>query len=43
MDCRVEVEVYPANHGWTVIDSPAYDPAAAERAWGRMSALFATL
>lgn len=38
-----EVEVYPADHGWTVIDSPAYDAAAAERAWGRMSALFATL
>ncbi len=38
-----EVEVYPAKHGWTVIDSPAYDPAAAERAWARMSALFNTL
>lgn len=38
-----EVEVYPANHGWTVIDSPSYDAAAAERAWERMSALFATL
>lgn len=38
-----EVEVYPAAHGWTVVDSPAYDAAAAERAWERMSALFATL
>lgn len=38
-----EVEVYAADHGWTVIDSPAYDAAAAERAWERMSALFATL
>ncbi|HEY0044725.1 MAG TPA: dienelactone hydrolase family protein [Allosphingosinicella sp.] len=38
-----EVEVYPANHGWTVIDSPSYDAPAAERAWTRMSALFATL
>ncbi|MEZ0497488.1 dienelactone hydrolase family protein [Sphingomonas sp. IW22] len=38
-----EVEVYPANHGWTVIDSPSYDQAAAERAWERMSAMFATL
>ncbi|MFN3389280.1 MAG: dienelactone hydrolase family protein [Allosphingosinicella sp.] len=38
-----EIEVYPADHGWTVIDSPAYDAAAAERAWTRMSALFATL
>lgn len=35
-----EVEVYPADHGWTVLDSPSYDQAAAERAWGRMSALF---
>jgi carboxymethylenebutenolidase len=38
-----EVEVYAAAHGWTVVDSPAYDAAAAERAWGRMSALFQTL
>ncbi len=35
-----EVEVYPADHGWTVLDSPSYDKAAAERAWERMSALF---
>lgn len=38
-----EVEVYPAHHGWTVPGNPTYDAAAAERAWGRMSALFATL
>lgn len=38
-----EVEVYPADHGWTVIDSPSYDKAAAERAWERMSALFQTV
>ena len=37
---RAEIEVYPADHGWTVIDSPSYDQPAAERAWGRMSALF---
>lgn len=37
-----EVEVYPADHGWTVLDSPSYDRAAAERAWERMSALFRT-
>ena len=37
---RAEIEVYPADHGWTVIDSPSYDQSAAERAWGRMSALF---
>lgn len=35
-----EVEVYPADHGWTVPDSPAYDETAAERAWQRLSALF---
>ncbi len=35
-----EIEVYPADHGWTVIDSPSYAKEAAERAWGRMSALF---
>ena len=38
-----EVEVYSADHGWTVVDSPSYDRAAAERAWERMSALFAKL
>lgn len=35
-----EIEVYPADHGWTVPDSPAYDKVAAERAWTRLSALF---
>jgi carboxymethylenebutenolidase len=38
-----EVEVYPATHGWMLIDSTAYDATQAERAWARMSALFATL
>ena len=38
-----EVEVYPADHGWTVLDSPSYEREAAERAWTRMSALFAGL
>lgn len=37
------VEVYPADHGWTVIDSPAYDQVQAERAWGVMSGLFRAL
>jgi len=40
-DC--EIEVYPANHGWTVADSPAYDAAQAERAWQRQLAFFAKL
>ena len=37
------VEVYPADHGWTVLDSPAYDQVQAERAWGVMSGLFRAL
>lgn len=36
-----EIEVYPAQHGWCVIDSPVYDEAQAERAWARMLATFA--
>lgn len=36
-----EVEVYPAQHGWCVTDSPVYDPVQAERAWSRMLATFA--
>lgn len=36
----VEVEVYPADHGWTVLDSPSYEKVAAERAWDETSALF---
>ncbi|WP_343344311.1 dienelactone hydrolase family protein [Sphingomicrobium sp. XHP0239] len=35
-----EVEVYAGDHGWTVLDSPAYDQAAAERAYGRKIALY---
>ena len=38
-----EIEVYPANHGWCVADSPVYDAANAERAWGRLLALYAKL
>jgi carboxymethylenebutenolidase len=36
-----EVEVYAADHGWCTIDAPVYDQAEAERAWGRMLAMFA--
>ena len=36
----VKVQVYAADHGWTVLDSPSYDRAEAERAWGQMSELF---
>ncbi|MGN3974983.1 dienelactone hydrolase family protein [Tsuneonella sp. SYSU-LHT278] len=37
---RAEIEVYPADHGWCVPDSPAYDPVQADRAWTRMLALY---
>jgi carboxymethylenebutenolidase len=42
-----EVEVYPAKHGWCVPDmptdagAPIYDAAEAERAWGKLLALYA--
>ncbi|HVL22237.1 MAG TPA: dienelactone hydrolase family protein [Amaricoccus sp.] len=36
---RAEVEVYPADHGWVPPDSPRYDEAQAEKAWGRLLAL----
>jgi carboxymethylenebutenolidase len=35
-----EIEVYPAAHGWCPPDSTVYDEAQAEKAWGRMLALF---
>lgn len=38
-----EIEVYPANHGWTVADSPSYDAAQAERAFQRQLAFYAKL
>lgn len=38
-----EVEVYNADHGWCTLDAPVYDKAEADRAWGRMLALFKTL
>jgi carboxymethylenebutenolidase len=45
----VEVEVYPAKHGWCVPDmpvedgAPVYDKAQAERAWSKLVALYKTL
>jgi carboxymethylenebutenolidase len=36
-----EVEVYPAQHGWCTIDAPIYDQVQADKAWGRMLALYA--
>lgn len=38
-----EVEVYPADHGWCVPDSPSYNQAEAERAWARLLALYSSL
>lgn len=37
------VEVYSADHGWCVPDSPAYDPVAADKAFAQMLDLFAQL
>lgn len=37
---NVEVEVYQGDHGWTVLDSPVYDQAEAERAWSELLALY---
>lgn len=36
--CRPET--YPAAHGWMMPDFPVYDPAAAERGWTELLALF---
>lgn len=38
-----EIEVYPADHGWCVPDSPVYDQVQADRAWGRLLALYSKL
>jgi carboxymethylenebutenolidase len=34
------VEVYQADHGWTVPDSPVYNQAEADRAWNNLLALY---
>ncbi|RPF71657.1 dienelactone hydrolase family protein [Aurantiacibacter spongiae] len=36
----VEVEVYDGDHGWTVLDSPAYAQGEAERAWTALLRLY---
>ncbi len=38
-----EIEVYPADHGWCVPDTPIYDQAQADRAWERLLALYGKL
>jgi len=35
-----ESKTYPARHGWTVPDNPAYNKPEAERAYGKMMELF---
>ena len=35
-----DVEVFHADHGWTVADSPVYNQAEAERAWSKLLALY---
>ena len=45
---RSEIEVYPALHGWCMADmpkqngTPIYDETQAERAWGKLLALYRT-
>jgi carboxymethylenebutenolidase len=36
-----ESETYPAHHGWTVPDNPSYDEQQAERAFKKLTQLFA--
>jgi carboxymethylenebutenolidase len=43
LGANAEIEVYPADHGWCVPDSPVYDQVQAERAWQRLLALYAKL
>ena len=38
-----EIEVYAADHGWCTLAAPSYDKAEAERAWGRLLALYRSL
>jgi carboxymethylenebutenolidase len=33
---QAEVEIYPANHGWSVAGSESYDERQAERAWAEL-------
>jgi carboxymethylenebutenolidase len=43
LGANAEIEVYPADHGWCVPDSPVYNQVQAERAWERLLALYAKL
>jgi len=37
---QAEIEVYPAMHGWCPPDGGSYNEEQAEKAWGRMLAIF---
>ena len=37
---RAVIEVFPADHGWTVLDSPVYNQAQAERAYAMLLELY---
>lgn len=39
-DADVDVEVYDGDHGWTVLDSPVYAQAEAERAWSELLEMY---
>ena len=39
---EAEVEVYQGDHGWTVLDSPVYNQAEADRAWANLLELYRT-
>jgi len=36
----IHVEVYDGDHGWTVLDSPVYAEAEAERAWAALLQMY---
>ncbi len=40
---NVTVEVYNGDHGWTVLDSPAYDIDEGDRAWEALLEMYAAL
>jgi carboxymethylenebutenolidase len=39
----LELEIYPAKHGWVPSDTPVHDPAQAERHWAKLSSLFSQM
>lgn len=37
---KADIQVYPADHGWTVPDSPAYNKTQAEIVWKKLLAMY---